>query len=328
MSDCDGKVIHYIQNELSRGREPSEEGYYIFARKELIEGSGISASAFNSCKDDVVKYFSSWCDLKRWAKYDEYAGEILYVDVSYERGKLKFKRNPITFSSELEHLWALPPLNDYFTYDSFDDKHRRRTNSNKVKFDAIPWSWDADVWEQIVQDGKDDIINSLVENPPDDSILIKQAKEIYAVFDVVAIQEGYQLRTLSKALYKAVGAMLPELCSFFIENGADPNEIVQQGYSSVVGICGSEKKGEDWEKVVKILIDAGADLTWGHFNTYSFAGEVFSKGSDDLCRYYIDALYKQGILSLVSITNNTPFSAALVYKKENSEVVKYLKSLL
>ena len=329
MSDPAGKIVYYIQKELANGRQPSEDGFYIFTRKELIEGAEISASTFNNCKAEVVQYFSSWCDLKRWAKYDEYAGEILYVDVSYERGKLKFKRNPITFSLELEHLWALHPLNSYFSYDSFDEYHRRRTNFGEIRYDAIPWDWDADVWEQIVQDGKEDLIKSLVENPPEENMLIKQAKDIHAVFDVIAIQEGYQLRTLAKSLYKAVGKMFPELCSFLIEHGANPNEIVQQGYSSVNCICGSDRKGESWEKVVRILIDAGADLSWGNFNPgYSFAGSIFSKGSDELCRYYIDALHKQGLLTMESITGNTPLSAALIHKKKDSEIVKYLKSLL
>ena len=75
MSDPAGKIVYYIQKELANGRQPSEDGFYIFTRKELIEGAEISASTFNNCKAEVVQYFSSWCDLKRWAKYDEYAGK-------------------------------------------------------------------------------------------------------------------------------------------------------------------------------------------------------------------------------------------------------------
>ena len=323
-----GKIIHYIQKSLYERKQPSEDGYYIYLRKELAEAAGISASTFDNCKQEVIIYFSSECALNTWAKYEGYEGEILYTDVKYEKGKLKFKRNPLTFQPELAHLWALPPLNDFFAHDYFDEKHRRRWNGSTIKYDAIPWSWDADLWEEIMKSGRAEEILNKIENPPLNSILMQQAKDTYALVDVILLQEGYQPKNLANALYRAVGAMLPELCEFLLSNGANPNEIVQQGYSSMQCVEGMDRKGEAWEKVVRLLIDAGGDLTWGNFNAYSFAGAVFSEGSDDLIRYYIDQLYNQKLLSVTSITGKTPLSVAKIYKGEDSEIVKYIKKLL
>lgn len=324
----DGQIIRFIQESLYKGKQATADGFYVFTRKELSDGAGISVSTFDRCKDDVVRYFSSWCDLKTWARYDEYVGEVLYVDVSYEKGKLRFKRNPITLQPNLCHLWALPPLNSYFSYDSFDEKHRRRTNASRIVYDAIPWNWDADLWQKIIDEGKADEINAIMDNPPQDSVIWVQAKNTYSLADVALLHKGYHLTNLAKVLYRAVGAMYPELCEFLLSHGADPNEIVQQGYSSMNAIAGLNKQGENWERVVKLLIDAGGDLTWGNFNTASFAGDVFSKGSDELCRYYIDALYKQGLLDTVSITKQTPLSVLSVYKGSESTLVAYAEQLL
>ena len=85
-------------------------------------------------------YFSTWCNLKNQGNYLEYSTEMLYIDVRYENGKFMFKRNPLTLKPELQHLWALPPLESYFCYDSYDEKHRRRNNSVPI-YDAFPWSW-------------------------------------------------------------------------------------------------------------------------------------------------------------------------------------------
>lgn len=320
----EGQIIHYIQCELADGRKPDKDGYYAFSRKELAEGAKISLSTFDSHKDEVVRYFSSWCNLKSWAHYDEYAGEILYVDVSYERGKLKFRQNPITINSKLSYLWALRPLDSYFAYDCFDEKHRRRTNG-RMRYGAIPWTWDADLWEQVIADGQADRLNAIIDNPPMDSIIMQQAAKTYSLPTVVLLDAGYHPNNLAPSLYRAVGAMFPELCAYLIQHGANPNEIVQQGYSSMHPVEGMDRHGEDWEKVVHILIDAGGDLTSGNFNVASFAGAVFSKGSDDLCKYYIDALFAKGLIKEMSVTGQTPLSIARIY---NESAAKYIETLI
>lgn len=135
-----GKFARYIQQSLYEGKQPDENGFYVFTRKELAAGAGMSVGAFDNNRAELEHYFSSWCNLKRQGNYPEYASEMLYIEVKYEKGKFMFKRNPITLSPELQHLWALPPLESWFAYDFYDEQHRRRTNGSP-KYDAFPWSW-------------------------------------------------------------------------------------------------------------------------------------------------------------------------------------------
>ena len=143
----EGKIKHYIQTTLYDGRKPNENGYYCYSRKELAENTGLSPSTVVRNMDEVLDYFSKGFRLDNCVKFSEYPGESLYCDVSYVQGVLSFKRNPLTFKPELSFLWGLPPLYYHFAYDCFDDKHRRRHNGGKMIFDSIPWSWDADKYE-------------------------------------------------------------------------------------------------------------------------------------------------------------------------------------
>ncbi|MGN1230465.1 MAG: hypothetical protein ACI4TP_01055 [Anaerotignum sp.] len=328
MSSSGGKVIHYIQQKLYEGRQPDKAGYYVFPRKELSEGAEISATTFDNCKDDVVSYFEKWCDLKVWAKYNEYAGEILYVDVSYQRGKLRFRQNPITINSQLSHLWALPPLDSYFSYDCFDDKHRRRINGSSAKMGAIPWAWDADIYEEVCQNGDNEKLAMLMENANDSSLVMKQAKEIYAEFDIALLMLGYPSKNIARVLYGAVRNTLPELCDFVLQHGADPNEIMQKSNQSASCLFGLGKQGADWEKVVRLLIDAGCELTCGGSSVSSFAGDIFSNASDELCIYYVEALQKAGQLDYHSDTGWSPLSIAVKYKGEDHLITRMMKEKL
>lgn len=141
MSESWGDFIYYIQKSLYEGKQPNDDGYYVFTRKELADGAKLSLSTLDNSKFDIIYYFSEWCNLKRHGNYDELKNEMLYIDAKFVRGKLMFKRNPITLKKEFQHLWALPPLNSYFAYDYFDDKHRRRCNSSQKEYEAFPWSW-------------------------------------------------------------------------------------------------------------------------------------------------------------------------------------------
>ena len=141
MNESVENVILYIQKTLYEGKTPDEDGNFIYTRKELAEGANISLSALNVHKEEIVDFLKKEFDFCNWAKYDDHKGENLFINVSYEYGKLSFQRNPLTINSELSHLWALPPAYPYFVYDVFDSKHRRRCNGDKQIFDMIPWSW-------------------------------------------------------------------------------------------------------------------------------------------------------------------------------------------
>ena len=157
MTDSANSILFYIQKSLYEGKQPDTDGYYCYTKKELAEKASVSASTVERNIDQVLAYLQRWCDFSRWAKFENYAGEILYQNVSFETGVLKFQRNPLTFQREFSFLWALPPLEQWFSYDAFDDKHRRRINGNKMKYDAVPWSWDADQYEDEIRQAREAI---------------------------------------------------------------------------------------------------------------------------------------------------------------------------
>lgn len=154
MNESVYKIIHYIQQSLYDGRKPDANGNYCFSRKDLAEGASVSLSSVSSNIESVVLMLSDDYDFNRWARFSEYTGENLYEGVSYNKGVLSFKRNPVTLAPDLNFLWALPPINSLFSYDSFDEKHRRRTSGNKMIYDAIPWTWDADQYEAELKEAR------------------------------------------------------------------------------------------------------------------------------------------------------------------------------
>ena len=157
MTDSVSSILFYIQKSLYEGKQPDADGFYCYTKKELAENASVSVVTVMRSKEQILSYLQRWCDFSSWAKFEDYAGEILYQNVSFEAGILKFKRNPLTLQPEFSFLWALPPLEPWFCYDAFDANHRRRINGNKMKFDAVPWSWNADQYEEEIRQAREAI---------------------------------------------------------------------------------------------------------------------------------------------------------------------------
>lgn len=143
-------IVWYIQKELANGYEPDKDGFYSFSRKDIVNGIAGSASFFDSYKDKAIDFLANNMKMIKSAKFTEDVEENLFTDVSYEKGKIRFKKNPIYCDPKYSFLWAMPPLNDWFAYDCFDDEHRRRWHGDEVKFGAFPWSWS----EEQIQNAK------------------------------------------------------------------------------------------------------------------------------------------------------------------------------
>ena len=93
-------------------------------------------------------------------------------------------------------------------------------------------------------------------------------------------------------------------------------------------IDGAWEKGENWEKVVRLAIDAGGDLTWNNYHYGSVAKAIFANGSVDLCKYYIDALARQGLLDAVFFEDQTPLAIAKAQRTTHPEVILYLEQMI
>lgn len=137
-------IILYIQIQLAEGKEPSQNGIYSFTRKEIIEWIGCSPSFFDRHKSFAVDFLANNFKMIASANFTKNRNENLYNNVCYEKGKLLFQKNPIYNLDEYQYLWAMHPGENYFTYDSFDEQHRRRYNGDKIRYGMLPWSWDED----------------------------------------------------------------------------------------------------------------------------------------------------------------------------------------
>lgn len=239
-----GKIIRYIQQALYEGKEPDANGYYKFSRKELSEGAQISTSTFDSNRADVESYFARWCDLEKQGKYPELKHEMLYIDVCYEKGYFMFRRNPITLQPELQHLWALPPLADYFCYDCYDEQHRRRTNGPQI-YGAFPWRWTEEQIQETIKNNafnipaKKEVRKSTVAKKSDEEKRIdsirqnggchlqnfKEKNITYAMCLVAVENDGYALRfvpekfkteEIYRAACKSCGSVLTSVPKEFL----------------------------------------------------------------------------------------------------------------
>lgn len=114
-------LMLFVQQRLYEGLEPDENGDYIIKRKEFIERLPMAPSTFDSNVDKLVEYYMQQWDLSISFGLVGLADENLYIDVRYEKGKLKFKRNPHTLRTEFSYTWARQPgawENRRFSYEN------------------------------------------------------------------------------------------------------------------------------------------------------------------------------------------------------------------
>lgn len=98
----------YVQHAVSEGLQPDEAGTYHIPRKKFLDTLGISASAFDRSKSELVELLSTW-DLEIMFDLTGLLHENLYTDVDYQKGELTFRRNPITLRPELSYVWGIKP---------------------------------------------------------------------------------------------------------------------------------------------------------------------------------------------------------------------------
>lgn len=103
-------MMLYVQHRLAEGLQPDRDGFYQIRRAGFIKDLPMTPSTFDrNVRDFVEKVMPQW-DLNIWFHLTGLAGEKLYIDISYSKGLLKFRRNPITERSELQYVWARRPL--------------------------------------------------------------------------------------------------------------------------------------------------------------------------------------------------------------------------
>ena len=111
-------IVHYVQKSIADGRA-DDNGQFVFSRREILENTNISPSTFDRCIDEAMEIISTGYDFCLNFHIPDYKinQENVFIDVHYEKGKLIFKRNPMTQSEEFAYMWdELRPNHPFFTY--------------------------------------------------------------------------------------------------------------------------------------------------------------------------------------------------------------------
>lgn len=101
------KMMLYVRERLHIGLEPDAEGWYVIRRSEFINDIPMNASTFDRVIKEWIQY-----DLSRYSLSCAFNFKIgfkedqMFLDACYTRGKLMFRRNPVTFLPELERVWT------------------------------------------------------------------------------------------------------------------------------------------------------------------------------------------------------------------------------
>lgn len=104
------QMMLFVQQRLYEGLQPDENGYYTITRKEFLERLPMKPSTFSGQINNLTDYYMRQWNLEISFKLKGLIQENLYVDISYQNGKLRFKRNPYTERPELSYVWARKPL--------------------------------------------------------------------------------------------------------------------------------------------------------------------------------------------------------------------------
>ncbi len=118
------EIAWHVEDLLSKGREETKDGWFIFSRKELAEITGFSPQTIYRNINETMRYLESRSF--GTAKYYDIEPSEIYMMMKWEKGSLMFKRNPLTYDPKYKYLFGKPNEDCYWTYESFDEKHRRR----------------------------------------------------------------------------------------------------------------------------------------------------------------------------------------------------------
>ena len=110
MTESEYLMLLFVHQRIYEGLQPDGQGDYMIRRKEFIERLPMAASTFDNNILRFVKDLADY-DLAVMFGLKGLYGENLFVDVRYNKGTLRFKRNPYTLRPELSYIWGIKPTN-------------------------------------------------------------------------------------------------------------------------------------------------------------------------------------------------------------------------
>ena len=111
ITDNGYKLMLFVQQRLYEGLQPDSDGYYTIQRKEFIERIPMNPSTFDKQIENLTGYYMKQWDLQISFKLKGLCGENLYTAISYQNGKLRFRKNVYIEREEFSYIWARKPLN-------------------------------------------------------------------------------------------------------------------------------------------------------------------------------------------------------------------------
>ena len=123
-----GIIVRYIQNSISDGRELIDD-FFVFGRKELIEATKISASSFNSKTiHEIIVILRDFFDFNMNFNIKAYKWheQNLFIDISYNNGVLKFRKNPLSLQEEYKYMWEEIRIKESYFHYIFSNKYNEK----------------------------------------------------------------------------------------------------------------------------------------------------------------------------------------------------------
>ena len=107
------------------------KNFTINTRKELIESTGISPSSFTKENiREVITILRDWFDFNSNFNIKKYKWleENLFINISYEKGILKFQKNPLSLLPEYSYMWDEIRITKHYFHYIFSNTYNTRNS--------------------------------------------------------------------------------------------------------------------------------------------------------------------------------------------------------
>ena len=124
-----GVIARYVQQCIADGRQ-EVDGFFVFTRKEILDRTNIASSTFDRSIEEAMEIIAKHFDFCLNFHIPGYKinQENLFIDVFYQRGKLRFRGNPLSRTAEFSYMWdELTPPHPFFTYiysTTYNDRNK------------------------------------------------------------------------------------------------------------------------------------------------------------------------------------------------------------
>lgn len=173
-----------------------------------------------------------------------------------------------------------------------------KNEENRMTGEA--WEKEYSNYKSLIDKNDFDSFKSAIKSEvPSSSIVLDMAFAHDTLWADALIEAGYDVRANKDLLYRAAGDCNIPYVKYLLKHGADPNVIVQNGYSTMNLLGMRWEEGPKWEDMVKTILENGGDPLPEQY-CWSVAKAVLQRGSKGLKKYYVDLLCEKGLLTFTT----------------------------